>query len=123
VLYEDNQGTIYMSRSVGAFNRSKHIDTRVFRLRELVESGILYLQKVATAHNLADVFTKSLGGPLLQDRSFYGNSSEFCTSIFSRGMGMQSQLVSFLVSVRSCVVCGHARAGVTEYGQFGLRRF
>jgi len=72
MMYEDNQGTIYMSRSVGAFNRSKHIDTRVFRLRELVESGILYLQKVATAHNLADVFTKSLGGPLLQaHRSFF----------------------------------------------------
>jgi len=72
MLYEDNQGTIYMSRSVGAFNRSKHISTRVFRLRELVNSGVLFLQKVATLHNIADVFTKSLGGPLLGGhRSFF----------------------------------------------------
>mmetsp|Transcript_35255 Transcript_35255/g.89043 ORF Transcript_35255/g.89043 Transcript_35255/m.89043 type:complete len:353 (+) Transcript_35255:2642-3700(+) len=61
-VYEDNQGTIYMSRNGGAFNRSKHIDTRVFRLRELVSKGILELVKVETQYNLADPFTKALNG-------------------------------------------------------------
>mmetsp|Transcript_32838 Transcript_32838/g.76492 ORF Transcript_32838/g.76492 Transcript_32838/m.76492 type:complete len:191 (+) Transcript_32838:5426-5998(+) len=70
-LYEDNQGTIYMSRSVGAFNRSKHIDTRVFHLRELVASGILLLTKVGTAFNLADAFTKGLAGPLFAEHRQY----------------------------------------------------
>jgi hypothetical protein len=71
VLYEDNQGTIYMSRSVGAFNRSKHIDTRVFRLRELVASGVLVLTKVLTTFNLADAFTKGLAGSLFTEHRRY----------------------------------------------------
>jgi len=70
-MYEDNQGTIFMSRSVGAFNRSKHIDTRVFRLRELVASGVLSLVKVLTTYNVADIFTKGLAGPVFAEHRSY----------------------------------------------------
>jgi len=66
VVYEDNQGTIYMSRAAGSFSRSKHIDTRVFRLRSLCAAGILELVKIDTKHNVADIFTKGLAGPLFE---------------------------------------------------------
>mmetsp|Transcript_36110 Transcript_36110/g.90847 ORF Transcript_36110/g.90847 Transcript_36110/m.90847 type:complete len:195 (+) Transcript_36110:254-838(+) len=68
-IQEDNQGTIFMSRSAGAFNRSKHIDTLVFRLRELVASGVLQLVKILTTFNIADIFTKGLAGPVLSDHT------------------------------------------------------
>jgi hypothetical protein len=62
ILFEDNAACIYAaSNNSGALNqRSKHIDTRIFKLREFVEEGILKLVKVNSASNVADCMTKSL---------------------------------------------------------------
>jgi len=52
---------IYMCNGPhGLFKRAKHIDTRVWRLREMVKTGIIELRKIATTLQIADVFTKSL---------------------------------------------------------------
>ena len=40
--------------------RSKHIDTRTFKLKEFVEDKILRLCTVNSSDNLADCMTKSL---------------------------------------------------------------
>ena len=61
VLFEDNQACIQMSVKSGSFKRAKHIDTRVYRLRELCQDGILVLVKVATDFQVADILTKGLG--------------------------------------------------------------
>lgn len=60
VLWEDNQACIYMSNHEGLLNRAKHIDTRVHRLRELVQTSVLKLFKIPTAEQVADAFTKGL---------------------------------------------------------------
>jgi len=61
VLHEDNMATIYMACGDNAlFKRAKHIDTRVWRLREMVKTGILSLCKILTTFQIADVVTKSL---------------------------------------------------------------
>jgi hypothetical protein len=62
ILFEDNAACIYAaSNNSGALNqRSKHIDTSIFKLREFVEEGILKLVKVNSASNVADCMTKSL---------------------------------------------------------------
>ena len=63
-LYEDNAACIYASepgRPMSA--RSRHIDTRVFRLRELVEGKVLKLIKIATGDQIADCLTKALPEP------------------------------------------------------------
>ena len=60
-LYEDNAATIYSSDPERPMSqRSKHIDTRVYRLRDLVRDDILILDKVESHHQMADVLTKAL---------------------------------------------------------------
>ena len=62
VLFEDNAACIHtaMSPDKGLGPRSKHIDTRVFRLKQLVTEKVLELIKVSSAMNVADCLTKAL---------------------------------------------------------------
>ena len=39
VLFEDNMACIYMSRSSAMYHKARHIDTRVYHLRELCRRG------------------------------------------------------------------------------------
>jgi hypothetical protein len=57
---EDNIACIYMSRTSAMYNKGKHIDTRVYRLREFVQDGVVELYHVGTNEQAADIFTKSL---------------------------------------------------------------
>ena len=62
VLFEDNAACVHVATSQKSMNpRSKHIDVRVFKLKEFVEDGILQLNKVESIHNIADCLTKALG--------------------------------------------------------------
>eukprot|EP00961_Rhodomonas_salina_P145811 1962791-Rhodomonas_salina.1 len=45
------------------FHCTKHIDMRVFRLREICDDGHMILQKVGTDEQVADAFTKALPKP------------------------------------------------------------
>mmetsp|Transcript_49639 Transcript_49639/g.101360 ORF Transcript_49639/g.101360 Transcript_49639/m.101360 type:complete len:638 (-) Transcript_49639:44-1957(-) len=60
---EDNVACIYMSRSSAMYHKSKHINVRVYRLREFVQDGILELYHVASSEQAADLLTKSLPSP------------------------------------------------------------
>lgn len=61
VLFEDNAACIYSSDPDRPMNsRSKHIDTRVFKLRELVGDKVLQLVKISSGEQLADNLTKGL---------------------------------------------------------------
>jgi hypothetical protein len=44
-------------------SRSKHIDTRVYRLRDLVKDKVLKLAKIGTGEQMADGLTKALPAP------------------------------------------------------------
>eukprot|EP00961_Rhodomonas_salina_P014546 195263-Rhodomonas_salina.1 len=57
---EDNIACIYMSKSSAMYHKAKAIDTRVYRLREFVQDGVMELYYVATSDQVADCFTKSL---------------------------------------------------------------
>jgi hypothetical protein len=61
-IFEDNAACIHSAMNFRtALNpRSKHIDTRVFKLREFVEHKILTLSKVTSVANVADCLTKAL---------------------------------------------------------------
>jgi len=64
VLFEDNAACIYSSdpdRPVSS--RSKHINTHVYRLRDLVRDGVLKLFKIETSEQMADGLTKALPAP------------------------------------------------------------
>ena len=60
VLYVDNQGAVELSRDMKSCQRSRHIERRYLRVRELVASGDIVVEFVATASNSADILTKPL---------------------------------------------------------------
>ena len=61
-MFEDNAACIFTATNwrLPMSARSKHIDTRIFKLREFVETGVLELLKVESADNVSDCLTKAL---------------------------------------------------------------
>jgi hypothetical protein len=59
-LYVDNSGAVELSRDRKSCHRSRHIDRRYFKVRELVASGEIVVERVPTEDNPADLLTKSL---------------------------------------------------------------
>eukprot|EP00802_Teleaulax_amphioxeia_P023685 Tamp_24303.p1 GENE.Tamp_24303~~Tamp_24303.p1 ORF type:complete len:152 (-),score=1.63 Tamp_24303:244-699(-) len=61
----DNASCIMMSENPSNRDRTRHVDTRVHYLRELVRDGHVKLLKCAGPQNVADALTKSLPRPAL----------------------------------------------------------
>ncbi|KAM2279879.1 hypothetical protein ACFX1S_040660 [Malus domestica] len=59
-IFCDNTSAINISKNPVQHSRTKHIDIRHHFIRVLVEEKVLVLEYVATAHQLADLFTKPL---------------------------------------------------------------
>ena len=57
-IYNDNMGTIALSKNPVNHDRAKHIDLRVHFLREHCNAGTVDLVHVPSADNVADGFTK-----------------------------------------------------------------
>ena len=60
VLYVDNQGAVELSKDLKSCQRSRHIERRYLKLRELVLTGLIVVKYVETAENAADMLTKPL---------------------------------------------------------------
>jgi hypothetical protein len=60
VLYEDNQGTIELTKNPKFHNRTKHIDIAYHYAREQVEKKNISVEYCRTENMLADVMTKGL---------------------------------------------------------------
>jgi len=70
VINEDNQGALMIAREMVSVNeRSEHIDVREFYCRELVESGSIAVEYVATDRMVADTLTKPLPKEKFEDFS------------------------------------------------------
>mmetsp|Transcript_61602 Transcript_61602/g.127293 ORF Transcript_61602/g.127293 Transcript_61602/m.127293 type:complete len:90 (-) Transcript_61602:307-576(-) len=63
-LWEDNMACIYMSESAVMYHKARHIDTRVYHLRELCAGGTIKLEKVETTKQTANSLTKGKQRPL-----------------------------------------------------------
>ena len=57
-LYVDNQSAIFLAKNPIIKTRSKHIDIKYHFLREKIKSGIINLNYISTAENVADLMTK-----------------------------------------------------------------
>jgi hypothetical protein len=64
-IWEDNASCIMMSENPANRERTRHVDTRVHYLRELVRDGQVKLLKCAGPQNVADALTKSLPRPAM----------------------------------------------------------
>jgi hypothetical protein len=59
-LYCDSQSAIYLAKNQVYHARTKHIDVRFHKIRELVTIGELLLEKIHTSENAADMLTKPI---------------------------------------------------------------
>jgi len=60
VLFVDNDGAVDLSRDRKSCHRSRHVDRRYFKVRELVAEGLIRVERIDTADNSSDVLTKAL---------------------------------------------------------------
>ena len=60
-LYVDNSGAVELSRDRKSCHRSRHVDRRYFKVRELHAEGHVQVEHIDTAENPADLLTKPLG--------------------------------------------------------------
>ena len=60
VLYVDNQGAVELSKDMKSCQRSRHIERRYLKVRELVALGEIVVKHVPTEMNHSDVLTKPL---------------------------------------------------------------
>ena len=70
-IWEDNASCIMMSENPANRERTRHVDTRVHYLRDLVRDGHVKLLKCAGPQNVADALTKSLPCPALAKHRQY----------------------------------------------------
>ena len=61
-LYVDNSGAVELSRDRRSCHRSRHVDRRYFKVRELSYEGQLRVEHIVTKENPADLLTKELIG-------------------------------------------------------------
>ena len=59
-LRVDNSGAVELSRDRKSCHRSRHVDRRFFKVRELSAAGVLTVQHAPTELNCAFFFTKPL---------------------------------------------------------------
>ena len=59
-LFCDNNGAIALAKQQRSHQKSKHIERRYHIIRELIGKGDVFVQKVASADNVADPLTKAL---------------------------------------------------------------
>ncbi|CAI7809267.1 unnamed protein product [Closterium sp. NIES-54] len=59
-IWCDNASTIHLTKDAVFHGCSKHIELRHLFIRDLVQAGHLRLDKIDSATNLADIFTKAL---------------------------------------------------------------
>ena len=59
-IYVDNNGAIALAKNPVWHKRCKHIDIKYHSVREQVRSKTIIVERIDSADNLADVFTKSV---------------------------------------------------------------
>ncbi|TYK06523.1 retrovirus-related pol polyprotein from transposon tnt 1-94 [Cucumis melo var. makuwa] len=59
-LYCDNGGTVANSKEPHSHKQGKHKERKYHLIREIVQRGDVIVTKIASEHNIADLFTKTL---------------------------------------------------------------
>ena len=66
-IYEDNKGTIELTKNPKSHSRTKHIDIKYHFNREKIGDGTINLIYCPTNEMLADLLTKALPKPLFEE--------------------------------------------------------
>ena len=90
-LYVDNSGVISLVQNPVDHQANKHIRISCHYAREMAGLGVTAPQRVSTENNLADIFTKALGGVTF--RAMVGNCVKSPAVVCSRG-GVDEELTA-----------------------------
>lgn len=75
IVYCDSQSALHIARNLAFHSKIKHIGVQYHFVHEVVEEWSVYMQKIHTKDNLADVMTKSINtDKFYWCRSSYGLS-------------------------------------------------
>ena len=67
VLKVDNMGAVCLANKWSVSGRTRNIDVRQCFLRELKEKNLLIIKWIPGAKNVADIFTKNLSCPQVEE--------------------------------------------------------
>jgi hypothetical protein len=70
LLEVDNFAAVRLTQDPTLHSRTKHIDTRNFFVREVVESGKISIKQVPTDNQVTNILTKPLHKPQMNKISF-----------------------------------------------------
>ena len=59
-LHYDSQSIIHLAKNPRYHSKTKHIDVRYHWIRQVLDDGLLQLEKIHTEENPADMLTKTL---------------------------------------------------------------
>ena len=59
-VFEDNSGALELANNPKLRPRTKHIAIPYHHFRHHVAAGTIHIEKIATQHQIADIFTKAL---------------------------------------------------------------
>ena len=59
-MFCDSQSAIALSKNNVHHERTKHVDTKFHKIRQVIAHGHVNVLKISTLHNPADIFTKVL---------------------------------------------------------------
>ena len=78
-IYQDNQGSIAMSKNAIVSRRTKHIDIKYHYVREMVEAGHIKLEYLPTSEMIADCLTKPVTRNVYEQAKIemLGNKKDF----------------------------------------------
>ena len=62
-MYCDNQSTIHLTGNQVFYNGSKHIDVKLYFIKDIVSGKLIKTQKMAIEENPTDMLTKFLPMP------------------------------------------------------------
>ena len=60
ILHSDNQSVIFLAKNSAFHSISKHIQTKYYFIRYLVEDKLVILEKICRSKNSADIVTKGV---------------------------------------------------------------
>ena len=58
ILHSDSQSAIFLTKNLASHSKSKHIQTKYYFIRYLVEDKLVILEKICGSKNLVDMLTK-----------------------------------------------------------------
>ena len=64
IIYEDNEGAIFLAKNQQVGMRTKHIDIKYHFIRELIGRNFLDIRYVRSEDNYADITTKNVGNEI-----------------------------------------------------------